>query len=264
MKKKVFSLLLCAIMLLCLLTGCIHQNMGVKLNEDGTGSITTTLGIEKEFYKQLKAKGSDPFEGKTVTEYQLDGSTYISVAETRNYSSYEAMEQALLAMTYETQMLEDAQNGDADEELEGQGVESSDEFFDVVIGEEGSAQPDTEAQPVRDNHVFSSVNIEKSSGLIQSTYSFRAVLNPQSSEGLDYDLNQTFKVTLTVEMPGKITGSNGGSVDGNKVVFNVADISESQELAATCKDTSIAVLIALILIAILIVVGLVFSFKSKK
>ena len=249
MKKKVFSLLLCTVMLLCLLTGCIHQNMGVKLNKDGTGSITTTLGIEKEFYKQLKAKGSDPFEGKTVTEYQLDGSTYVSVAETQNYSSYEAMEQALLAMTYETEMLEDAQNGEAEEELEVQGVETSDDFFDVVIGEEGGTQPDMDAQPVRDNHVFSSVNIEKSTGLLRSTYHFRAVLNPQSSEGLDYDLNQIFKVTLSVEMPGKIAGSSGGTVDGNKVIFDAADISESQELVATCKDTSIGVLIALFAVA---------------
>ena len=49
MKKKVFALLMSTIMLLSLLTGCIHQDMGVKMNKDGTGSITTTLGIEKDF-----------------------------------------------------------------------------------------------------------------------------------------------------------------------------------------------------------------------
>ena len=264
MKKKVFSLLLCTVVLLCLLTGCIHQNMGIKLNKDGTGSITTTLGIEREFYKQLKNKGADPFEGKTVTEYQLDGYTYVSCAETRCYSSYEAMEKALLELTYETEMLDDAQNGGTDEELEEQVAEDSDDFFDVVIGEEESAQPEVETTPVRDNHVFSSVNIEKTDGILESVYTFSVVLNPQSSEGLDYDLNEIFKVTLSVEMPAKITDSKGGTVEGNKVVFDVADISESQELAATCRDTNIGVLIALILIAILIVIGLVFSFKSKK
>ena len=39
--------------------------------------------------------GSDPFEGKTVSEYQYDGSTYVSYAETKEYSSYEEMEKAL-------------------------------------------------------------------------------------------------------------------------------------------------------------------------
>ena len=89
MKKKVFALLMSTIMLLSLLTGCIHQDMGVKMNKDGTGSITTTLGIEKDFYEQLRSMGSDPFEGKTGSEYQYDGSTYVSYAETKEYSSYE-------------------------------------------------------------------------------------------------------------------------------------------------------------------------------
>ena len=80
MKKQVISLLLCTVMLLCVLTGCIHQDMGVKMNKDGTGSITTTVGIKKDFYEQMKTAGSDPFEGKTVSEYQYDGDTYVSYA----------------------------------------------------------------------------------------------------------------------------------------------------------------------------------------
>ena len=83
MKKKVFALLMSTVLLLCVLSGCIHQDMGVKMNKNGTGSITTTLGIEKDFYEQLKAMGSDPFEGKTITEYQYDGNTYVAYAETK-------------------------------------------------------------------------------------------------------------------------------------------------------------------------------------
>ena len=98
MKKKVFSLCLCLALLLSVLTGCIHQDMGVKMNKDGTGSITTTLGIKKDFYEQMKGMGSDPFEGKTVSEYQYDGDTYVSCAETKEYSSYEDMEKALFTV----------------------------------------------------------------------------------------------------------------------------------------------------------------------
>ena len=115
--KKTMAILLSAVMMIVMLTGCIHQDMGVKMNKDGTGSITTTLGIEKDFYDQLVSMGSDPFEGKTTTEYEYDGTTYVSYAESKEYSSYEEMEQALLDMTYETELIEDAQEDTSDDAL---------------------------------------------------------------------------------------------------------------------------------------------------
>lgn len=222
--KKTLAILLSAVMMIVMLTGCIHQDMGVKMNKDGTGSITTTLGIEKDFYDQLVSMGSDPFEGKTTTKYEYDGSTYVSYAESKEYSSYEEMEQALLDMTYETELIEDAQ----------------------------------------DNHIFSSVSIEKDSGIFQSTYTFHAVLNAQSNENPDYDMNDTFKVTLSVEMPCEITDSKGGTAEGNKIVFDVADITESQELSATCEENHSGAVIGITLAIVALVVGLVFLFKSKK
>ena len=172
---------------------CVSHRL---LNKDGTGSITTTLGIEKEFYLQLKDEGSDPFAGKTVTEYEFEGDTYVAYAETKSYSSYEEMEKALLAMTYETDMLEDAQDPETEE------------------GEDVTVENIAASAPAEDNCIFSSVSIQKNSGVFYSSYTFNAVLNPQSSEGLDYDLNDIFKVTLSVEMPGEITGVKGGKADG--------------------------------------------------
>ena len=268
MKKKVISLVLCTIMLLCVLTGCIHQDMGVKMNKDGTGSVTTTLGIEKEFYEQLKSMGSDPFEGKTVTEYQYDGSTYVAYAETKQYNSYEEMEKALLEMTYETELIDDAQESqDAEYEPEDEEVEI-DGVFDVVVSDVAVPAPDIDepeaSAPTQDNHIFSSVNIEKNSGIFYSSYTFAAVLNPQNGEGLDYDLNDTFKVTLSVEMPAEITSAKGGTVEGNKVIFDIADITESQELAATCEENNTGVVIGIVIGLVVLVAGMVFLFKSKK
>ena len=266
MKKKVFSLVLCTIMLLCVLTGCIHQDMGVKMNKDGTGSVTTTLGIEKEFYEQLKSMGSDPLEGKTVTEYLCDGSTYVAYAETKQYSSYEEMEKALLEMTYETEMIEDAQNAETEDEPVEKEDGNIDEVFDVVIDDEEEVKAETPATttPAQDNHIFSSVNIEKNSGIFYSSYTFSAVLNPQNGEGLDYDLNDTFKVTLSVEMPAEITSAKGGTVEGNKVIFDIADITESQELAATCEENNTGVVIGIVIGLVVLVAGMVFLLKSKK
>lgn len=258
MKKKVFALLMSTIMLLSLLTGCIHQDMGVKMNKDGTGSITTTLGIEKDFYEQLKSMGSDPFEGKTVSEYQYDGSTYVSYAETKEYSSYEEMEKALLEMTYETEMLEDAKGTEVEDEPSVE--EESNDIFDITIEEEKEDAP----APAQDNHIFSSVNIEKNGGIFYSSYTFAAVLNPQNGDGLDYDLNETFKVTLTVEMPTEITGAKGGTVEGNKVVFDIADITATQELAATCEENNTGLVIGIVIGLVVLVAGAVCLIKFKK
>ena len=258
MKKKIFALLMSTIMLLSLLTGCIHQDMGVKMNKDGTGSITTTLGIEKDFYEQLKSMGSDPFEGKTVSEYQYDGSTYVSYAETKEYSSYEEMEKALLEMTYETEMLEDAQGTEVEDEHSVE--EESNDIFDIAIEEEKENAP----APAQDNHIFSSVNIEKNGGIFYSSYTFAAVLNPQNGDGLDYDLNETFKVTLTVEMPTEITGAKGGTVEGNKVVFDIADITATQELAATCEENNTGLVIGIVIGLVVLVAGAVCLIKFKK
>ena len=264
MKKKVFALLMSTIMLLSLLTGCIHQDMGVKMNKDGTGSITTTLGIEKDFYEQLKSMGSDPFEGKTVAEYQYDGSTYVSYAETKEYSSYEDMEKALLEMTYETEIIEEAQNAE-NEDVE-KDAENPDDIFDVTIEEPETVRVEAVAPttPAHDNHIFSSVNIEKNGGIFYSSYTFAAVLNPQNGDGLDYDLNETFKVTLTVEMPTEITGAKGGTVEGNKVVFDIADITATQELAATCEENNTGLVIGIVIGLVVLVAGAVCLIKFKK
>lgn len=239
--KKTLAIVLSAVMMIVMLTGCIHQDMGVKMNKDGTGSITTTLGIEKDFYDQLVSMGSDPFEGKTTTEYEYDGSTYVSYAESKEYSSYEEMEQALLDMTYETELIEDAQEDTSDD-----------------------GEVDNEEAPAQDNHIFSSVSIEKDSGIFQSTYTFHAVLNAQSNEDPDYDMNDTFKVTLSVEMPCEITDAKGGTAEGNKVVFDIADITESLELSATCEENHTGAVIGITLAIVALVVGLVFFFKSRK
>ena len=264
MKKKVLALLMSTIMLLFLLTGCIHQDMGVKMNKDGTGSITTTLGIEKDFYEQLKSMGSDPFEGKTVAEYQYDGSTYVSYAETKEYSSYEDMEKALLEMTYETEIIEEAQNAE-NEDVE-EDAENPDDIFDVTIEEPETVRVEAVAPttPAQDNHIFSSVNIEKNGGIFYSSYTFAAVLNPPNGDGLDYDLNETFKVTLTVEMPTEITGAKGGTVEGNKVVFDIADITATQELAATCEENNTGLVIGIVIGLVVLVAGAVCLIKFKK
>ena len=258
MKKKIIALVMAVIMLAMLLTGCIQNDIGVKMNKDGTGSISATIGIEKDFYQNLKQMGSDPFEGKTTTEYAYEDSTYVAYTEVKEYSSYEEMEKALLEMTYDTELIEDAQQAQ-DAEMNGDSEDLDSNGEDVIV------IPDTEPEaPEKDNHIFSSVNIEKNSGIFFSSYTFNAVMNPQSNDGLDYDMNDVFKVTLTVEMPEEITQSKGGKVQGNKITFDIADVTESQELAGTCESNNTGVVIGIVIGLVLLVGGLFCFVKFKK
>lgn len=69
MKKRMIALTMCAGLLATMLTGCIQNDIGVKLNKNGTGTISATVGIEKDFYENFKELGTDPFEGMETTEY---------------------------------------------------------------------------------------------------------------------------------------------------------------------------------------------------
>lgn len=66
MKKKILALALAALSLCLMLTGCMQTDIGIKMNKNETGSIAATLGIEEDFYEQLKESGSDPFDGKAT------------------------------------------------------------------------------------------------------------------------------------------------------------------------------------------------------
>ena len=277
MKKKIKAITLCIVMLLSLFTGCVQNDIGIKMNKNETGSISATIGIEKSFYENLKQLGSDPFEGKTIPEYTYEDSTYVSYAEVKEYDSYEEMENALLEMTYETDIIEDAQSSKDPEQNNGLETEekvsdpSSEDVFDIITdGKDIDTTIDSENDSTvsdleeKDNHIFSSVHIEKNSGIFYSSYSFNAVINPQSNEGLDYDLNETFKVTLTVEMPDEITTSNCGKIEGNKVTFDIADITANQELSAACESNNTAIVIGVVVGLVIVIVGLACLVKFKK
>lgn len=259
MKKKIFVLIIAVMMLAMILTGCIQNDIGVKMNKDGTGSISATIGIKKDFYQDLKQMGSDPFEGKETIEYKYEGSTYVAYTEVTEYSSYEEIEKALLEMTYDSELTEYAQ------QIQNAEIDSGNEDIDINI-DDTLIVPEHEETPTSEtnNNFFSFVNIEKNSGIFYSSYTFNVVMNPQNNESLDYNVNDIFKITLTVEMPDEITHFKNGKVEGNKITFDIADITESQEFAATCESNNTGVVIGIVVGLVVLVTGLFCFIKFKK
>lgn len=238
--KKTITLLLVALMLLCVLTGCVQNDLGVRLNADGTGSVAMTLGLEKDFYDQLVANGSDPFAGYTTTTYTVGDDTYVGYTEATEYESYEEIEKALLAMEYDTEML-----GETDSEE--------------------SESAETNQNEMVDRHIFNTVSIEKGGSIFCRAYTFQAIMNPQPNEtGTGYSSNDIFKVTVTVEMPVEIKQAQGGTIDGNKVTFDIKDITEANELTVTAESFNIGAVVGIAVAIVAIILVVLLLMKRKK
>ena len=244
--KKHIMLLMAIVCMFAMLTGCVQQDIGVAINADGTGTVSATIGIEEDAYEQLVGMGSDIFEGKETSTYEHDGKTYVSYTETKSYENYEDIEKALLEMTYES----DVFDGLNTEDFETEDAEESEEA----------------AEPAP---IFKSVSIDKSSGLFYSNYTFKAEMNPQEisdSEDIEMDLpidTDSFRMTFTVTMPSDITQANGATIEGNKAVFEIDDITEAQEFSVVCEQNNVVAVIVIIVVLV-IVLGLFFFLTKRK
>ena len=244
--KKHIMLLMAIVCMFAMLTGCVQQDIGVAINADGTGTVSATIGIEEDAYEQLVGMGSDIFEGKETSTYEHDGKTYVSYTETKSYENYEDIEKALLEMTYESDVFD--------------GLNTED--FETEDAEESAEA----AEPAP---IFKSVSIDKSSGLFYSNYTFKAEMNPQEisdSEDIEMDLpidTDSFRMTFTVTMPSDITQANGATIEGNKAVFEIDDITEAQEFSVVCEQNNVVAVIVIIVILV-IVLGLFFFLTKRK
>ena len=244
--KKHIMLLMAIVCMFAMLTGCVQQDIGVAINADGTGTVSATIGIEEDAYEQLVGMGSDIFEGKETSTYEHDGKTYVSYTETKSYENYEDIEKALLEMTYESDVFD--------------GLNTED--FETEDAEESAEA----AEPAP---IFKSVSIDKSSGLFYSNYTFKAEMNPQEisdSEDIKMDLpidTDSFRMTFTVTMPSDITQANGATIEGNKAVFEIDDITEAQEFSVVCEQNNVVAVIVIIVILV-IVLGLFFFLTKRK
>ena len=244
--KKHIMLLMAIVCMFAMLTSCVQQDIGVAINADGTGTVSATIGIEEDAYEQLVGMGSDIFEGKETSTYEHDGKTYVSYTETKSYENYEDIEKALLEMTYESDVFDGLNTEDFETE-------------DAVESAEA-------AEPAP---IFKSVSIDKSSGLFYSNYTFKAEMNPQEisdSEDIEMDLpidTDSFRMTFTVTMPSDITQANGATIEGNKAVFEIDDITEAQEFSVVCEQNNVVAVIVIIVILV-IVLGLFFFLTKRK
>ena len=255
--KRVLAVVLCILAMVACLTGCVYEGVDVKLNKEGTGTVSTTVGIEKDFVDNMM-NGQNPFEGKETNEVEIDGETYIAYTETVDYETYDELSNALLAMTYDTNSLKNVQGFD---EITEEPTETPSEV-PVEIGTEATvpaSETEDTGESMSDSHIFKSVSVKKEG----SKYVFDAVLNKVDGMIQGYDLNSILKVKISVEMPGKVTAFKNGKVDGKKVTFDISDMGEETELYAECKEVSRVPAIVGIALAVIALVVFIFLRRKK-
>ena len=286
--KRIAILLLSTLTLLTLLTGCIHEDFGIKLNADGTGSIAARIGIEKDVYNQALGLGADLFSDSESepTEYEYKGKTYVSVTETTEYASFDELKQALLDLTYETDELAELTDleavGEPVEEaaenliaevtnLTEDAVQTEEDATEAVDNsEESTGAKDTSedttegsASDAADNHIFKEVLIEKKSGLISESYVFSAKMNTVPDDpNAETPLSSAFLVTVSVEMPAEITNASENAViEGNKATFEISDLTVENEFAVESSQTNVQLIVAVVVVLILALAALLIFTK---
>jgi len=259
--KKFTTLMLSFLCIAALLTGCVESDIGVKLNADETGTISATIGIEEDFYDQLVDMGATVFEDKETTTYDHNGKTYISYAESTEYKSFDEIEQALLAMTYETDMFDDFEDSDI----------TAEEDAELPEADEETEADEEEPAPETDAHVFKSVEIEKNGGIFYTAYSFKAELNPQTAASddeamidMDIPMDDVFHMTFSIEMPAEIIETSGGTVEGNKVTFEIDDITEAAEFSVNSEQSNIAAIVIIVIALVILLITFIVCLNKRK
>ena len=221
--------------LLLLLSGCAHEEIGIHWQENGSGTVTTIVGIEKSGYDQLAALGADPFADKETFTYSLGGKTYVGYKDIRVFESTAEMEQFLSELTFES--------------LPG-------ELSDVTLAEyeEQASVP-----------VFREVSLQSRRGVFRNTYSFHAVLNPCPLGSIpNLPLTADAVTSVRVTLPGQIRETNGEAQGENEVLFVLHGQSGGEEMTAVSSQTDWISVFTVTALLIALIVGAVVTARDGK
>lgn len=237
MKRRFIIVFPFALLLTLLLAGCIRTEVGITLKNDGSGSIGTALLIRADIYEMMSIS-DDPFEGKDTFSEISNDTEYIGIRENSEYDSAEELKAALFNLT-----LADNREGN-------------------LVEAEGKTASKQNAA------IFRSVEIEQENGKLH----FVAILNPQSStdvEGMsgDMDINEVFKLKVSVTMPGKIDFTSAGTTEGKTVIWEIEDLSIKNRIEIvghTGRSVFPALVITVLLVTTITVLIVLLIIRKRK
>ena len=264
-RGKLAALLAAAMMVF---TGCVRSGVGVTIEENDTGTVEISVGINEKYYESMMAQegAEDIFDGKETAKLTDGDDSYICMVEHKQFQNLDELKTILTELEYDF----------ADQEGTGSVMEDAglDESFeeedDLWITDDDIEEEDAEEDTTDNSFIFKSVDVVHNTSLIGDNYRLSLVTMPHEMNDdelsmLGMDTGDMFKLAVAVTMPGEVT-AEGAEINGNTATFTITDLDEEHLLNVESETTDIAGIVAvgIAIIVLIVILAVVFTRRKPK
>lgn len=264
-RGKLAALLAAALMVF---TGCVRSGVGVTIEENDTGTVEISVGINEKYYESMMAQegAEDIFDGKETAKLTDGDDSYICMVEHKQFKNLDELKTILTELEYDFADLEGTGSVMEDAGLD----ESFEEEDDLWITDDDIEEEDAEEDTTDNSFIFKSVDVVHNTSLIGDNYRLSLVTMPHEMNDdelsmLGMDSGDMFKLAVAVTMPGEVT-AEGAEINGNTATFTITDLDEEHLLNVESETTDIAgiVTVGIAIIVLIVILAVVFTRRKPK
>ena len=263
-KRGKLAALLAAVLMV--FTGCVRSGVGVTIEENDTGTVEISVGINEKYYESMMAQegAEDIFDGKETAKLTDGDDSYICMVEHKQFQNLDELKTILTELEYDFADLEGTGSVIEDAGLD----ESFEEEDDLWITDDDIEEEDAEEDTTDNSFIFKSVDVVHNTSLIGDNYRLSLVTMPHEMNDdelsmLGMDTGDMFKLAVAVTMPGEVT-AEGAEINGNTATFTITDLDEEHLLNAESETTDITGIVAVGIAIIVLIVILAVVFTRRK
>lgn len=263
-KRGKLAALLAAVLMV--FTGCVRSGVGVTIEENDTGTVEISVGINEKYYESMMAQegAEDIFDGKETAKLTDGDDSYICMVEHKQFQNLDELKTILTELEYDFADLEGTGSVMEDAGLD----ESFEEEDDLWITDDDIEEEDAEEDTTDNSFIFKSVDVVHNTSLIGDNYRLSLVTMPHEMNDdelsmLGMDTGDMFKLAVAVTMPGEVT-AEGAEINGNTATFTITDLDEEHLLNVESETTDIAGIVAVGIAIIVLIVILAVVFTRRK
>ena len=264
-KSRKLAALLAAVLMV--FTGCVRSGVGVTIEENDTGTVEISVGINEKYYESMMAQegAEDIFDGKETAKLTDGDDSYICMVEHKQFQNLDELKTILTELEYDFADLEGTGSV-----MEDAGLDESFEEEDDLWIDDNTETSEAEEETTDNSFIFKSVDVVHNTSLIGDNYRLSLVTMPHEMNDdelsmLGMDTGDMFKLAVAVTMPGEVT-AEGAEINGNTATFTITDLDEEHLLNVESETTDIAGIVAvgIAIIVLIVILAVVFTRRKPK
>ena len=264
-KRGKLAALLAAVLMV--FTGCVRSGVGVTIEENDTGTVEISVGINEKYYESMMAQegAEDIFDGKETAKLTDGDDSYICVVEHKKFRNLEELKTILTELEYDFAGLEGTESI-----MEDAGLDEPFEEGDDLWIDDNTETSEAEEETTDSSFIFKSVDVVHNTSLIGDNYRLSLVTMPHEMNDdelsmIGMDTGDMFKLAVAVTMPGEVT-AEGAEINGNTATFTITDLDEEHLLNVESETTDIAGIVAvgIAIIVLIVILAVVFTRRKPK